>query len=111
MIELTRSNIIKLLETNDRAVERALLVLFRNQTFDEQAAADVKYRNNRGFAAPHAKYGTIAAKVLLREGKLEDWQIRYWRKRDARGNMKIGIYWKQLIEAAKLKQMEKLRDC
>lgn len=104
MIDLTKENIVSLLEKNDRAVERAIVVLFNNQTFDEQQAADVKYTNGRGFNARDAHYGTIAAKVFIREGKLEDWQIRYWRKRDKKGNMKIGIYWRQLIEAAKVKQ-------
>lgn len=106
MIDLTKENIVALLEKNDHAVERAIVVLFNNQTFDEQQAADVKYTNGRGFNARDAHYGTIAAKVYIRDGSLADWQIRYWRKRDKRGNMKIGIYWKQLIEAAQLKMKE-----
>jgi hypothetical protein len=104
MTDLTKESIISLLERNDRAVERAILVIFRNQTFDEQQASDVKYRNGRGFNAQDAKFGSVAAKYLQREGHMEDWQIRYWRKRDIRGVMKIGKYWKQLIEAAKEKQ-------
>ncbi len=100
-VELNRQGITDLLARNDRAVERALLVVFRNQTFDEQQHSDTKYRNNRGFNSPDAKFGCVAAKYLIREGKLEDWQIRYWRKLDNRGNMKIAKYWKQLVEAAK----------
>lgn len=97
-MQLNRQNIIDLLERNDHAVERALLVVFRNQTFDEQQKHDVRYRNDVGFTASDAHYGCLHAKQLLKTGHLQEWQIRYWRKK------KIEKYWRQLVVAAKEKQ-------
>ena len=51
-----------LLNNNDRAVERAMLVLFHRQTNDEQACGDTRHRNGRGFSAGDAKKGTYMAK-------------------------------------------------
>lgn len=106
-MELTKANIINLLETNDLAVARALLVLNANQTFDEQTQEDTKYRNGKGFRPCHARMGTSMAKQFKVRGKLSDAQVRYWRARDVKGNMRIGIYWSQLIDAAKAKAAAK----
>ena len=51
-----------LLTNNNRAVERAMLVLFARQTNDEQACGDTRHRNGRGFSASDAKVGTYMAK-------------------------------------------------
>lgn len=101
----TKESIVALLETNDIAVARALLVLNRNQTADEQAAQNVKYCNGVGFRPAHARMGTSMAQQYAARGTLSPKQIAYWRARDVKGNMRIGIYWKQLIEAAKAKKV------
>lgn len=44
---LTRDSIIALLETNDLAVARALLVLNERQTQDEQMTEHTSHRNGR----------------------------------------------------------------
>lgn len=103
MTALTKQAIVALLETNDTAVARALVCINRNQTADEQAAQNVKYRNGMGFRPAHARMGTSMAQQFAARGTLSPKQIAYWRARDAAGNMRIGIYWKQLIEAAKQK--------
>jgi hypothetical protein len=105
MTALTKEAIVALLEKNDVAVCRALLVLNRNQTADEQAAQHVKYRNGMGFRPAHARIGTSMAQQFAARGTLSPKQIAYWRARDVKGNMRIGIYWKQLIEAAKAKKV------
>ena len=47
--------------------------------------------------------GTSMAKFFLRNEYLTAKQVAYWRKCDRAGNMRIGIYWAQLIEAAQAK--------
>ena len=100
-MELTKENIIKLLEENDKAVLRALIVINQNQTSTEQSLHLTSEANNRGFRPCHARMGTSMANFATKFGKLSDKQIQYWRAKDRAGNMRIGIYWKQLIVAAK----------
>lgn len=102
-MELTKENIVRLLETNDKAVGRALMVLKRNQTLDEQNSRTTKNHNGKGFRPAHAYMGTEMAVFFETKGYLSPKQVAYWRQRDKRGNMRIGIYWRQLIEAAKEK--------
>jgi hypothetical protein len=104
MPELNREAIVALLAKSDKAVERALLVVFENQTADEQQSAAVTHHNGKGFCFYHAEIGTSMANQLKRRGFLTPGQIAYWRKLNGRGQMNIAIYWKQLIAAAKIKQ-------
>jgi hypothetical protein len=97
---LNKSTITNLLATNDKAVARALVVLNNNQTADEQAQETVKYQNGKGFRPCHARMGTSMATFFTARGYLTPKQIAYWRKLDAKGNMRIAIYWNQLIDAA-----------
>lgn len=101
---MTKSEIVELLRTNDRAVIRALIVLNQRQTTDEQASENTKYRNNRGFRPCHARLGTSMAKYATKWGKLSEKQIAYWRVADKKGNMRIAIYWRQLAEEVEKKR-------
>lgn len=100
---MTKDQIVRLLETDDRAIARALVVLNELQTADEQRSEDTKYLNGQGFRPCHARMGTSMAKFFLRNNYLTPKQIAYWRKLMNCGNMRIGIYWKQLAEAAERK--------
>lgn len=90
-------------EKRARIIGRACVVLFLRQTEDEKATNHTKHTNERGFSKPDARQGTITAKYFLKHGKLEDWQVARWIKRESRGNMRIAKYWKQLDEAARAK--------
>ena len=98
-MELNKENIINLLRNNDKAIGRALVVLYNNQTFDEKQNQDVKYLNNKGFRPCHARVGSSMAEQFIRRGSLTPAQARYWRVAGKEG-MRIGIYTRQLIEAA-----------
>lgn len=98
MTEWNKDRIVELLATNDKAVGRALLRLMQNQTSDEQVAEDVKYRNFKGFRPCHARMGTSMAKFFRDKGYLSPKQAAYWRVRDKKGNMRIGIYAGQLLK-------------
>ena len=96
---LTGTDIVRLLESNDKAVIRALVVLYNRQTADEKVEGDAKHRNNRGFRPAHARMGSSMAEFFLKNGYLTEKQIAYWRVRGKQG-MRISIYWRQLLEEA-----------
>lgn len=104
---LTKEFIIRLLETDDRAVVRALLVLTARQTQDEQSQEQTRYKNGRGYRPCHAKMGASMTKFFERNGYLSPKQIAYWRSKDRAGNMRIGIYAGQLLEEAQAKSVKK----
>lgn len=100
----TKDQILKLLRENDVAVARALVVLKNNQTDSEQSAEAVLVHNGKGFRPCHGRIGTNMAKFYEERGFLTDKQIAYWRKADRSGQMRIGMYTRQLIEAAEAKK-------
>lgn len=104
--KLTGTDIINLLRTNDRAVGRALVVLYERQTADEKASENTRHHNNRGFRPCHARMGTSMARFYLRTGYLSPKQLAYWRTEGKEG-MRIGIYWRQLLDAAHKKAQQK----
>jgi hypothetical protein len=106
-MNLTGTDIVKLLETNDHAICRALVVLYERQTADEKTSEHTKHDNGRGFRPCHARMGTSMAKFYLQRGFLTSKQIAYWRKPDKRGGMRIAIYWRQLLDAAHKKAAAK----
>lgn len=97
MTKWTKEKIVELLENNDKAVGRALLRLYQNQTVDEQIAKDVKHVNNKGFRPCHARIGVEMAEFFKARGFLTSKQAAYWRVRDKKGAMRIGIYANQLL--------------
>jgi len=66
----TKGRVTALLVANPKAVERAILALYRRQTEDEKLVADTRHLNHVGFSAADASYGTYVAKYLLNGGKL-----------------------------------------
>lgn len=108
-VNLTGTDIVNLLKTNDRAVARALVVLYERQTDDEKTSENTRHHNNRGFRPCHARMGTSMAKFYLRNGYLTPRQIEYWRKEGKEG-IRIAIYWRQLLDAAHRKAAERESD-
>lgn len=100
---MNKADIITLLETNDRAVARALVVLNELQTIDEQARKETRMHNGRGFRPCHARMGTSMATFFERNGYLSPKQLAYWRVKMKCGNMRVGIYAGQLLLAAEAK--------
>ena len=101
---ITKEQIVHLLQTNDKAVIRALIVLHDRQTEDEQMKEMTKFHNGRGFRPCHARMGTSMAKFYFRNQYLTAKQIAYWRVLDKTGKMRIAIYAGQLLEVAVAKQ-------
>ena len=105
-MNLTGTDIVNLLRSNDKAIARALLVLKARQTEDEQRSETTRHQNGRGFRPCHARMGVSMAKFYERNGYLSPKQLAYWRKEGKEG-MRIAIYWRQLLEAAKEKMAQK----
>jgi hypothetical protein len=97
MTEWNKEKILNLLAVNDKAVGRAILRVYANQTQDEQNLQHVIYKNGKGFRPQHARMGTSMAEFLLKKGFLSSKQVAYWRVRDKKGTMRIGIYANQLL--------------
>lgn len=86
-----------------RIVGRACIALFRRQTEDEKQANTATHTNMRGFTQGDARQGSITAKYYIKHGTLQNWQVEQWTRVEARGNMRISKYWRQLDEEAQIK--------
>lgn len=94
--EWNREKIANLLATSDKAVERALVVVFNNQEADEQAILYSNHKNGVGFTVFDANIFSSFARQVLNGRTLSVKQMIIARKQDKFGNMKIARYWKQL---------------
>lgn len=74
----TREQINELLNTNDRAVERAIIRLFELQNADEQQWGTTNAQNGRGFCSSDARAGTRFARWL--QGMDNKNVVRYAKK-------------------------------
>ena len=101
---MNKHYIAQLLQNNDKAIIRALIVLNERQTQDEQASEDTKYNNGVGFTPADAKMGTSMAEFYARRGYLTDKQLAYWKKPNRKGVWRICKYAGQLLDAAIAKQ-------
>jgi hypothetical protein len=88
--------IVSLLHLNNRAVERAMIVLYNNQTSDEQAESTTKHRNGKGFNSYDVKMGTYYAMWVLSGKKLSGYHLE-------RARVMSLKYVGQLVVAAKNK--------
>lgn len=62
---MNKQEIIELLRVNDRAVERAVVAIFRRQTEDEKVARATKHSNGVGFNGPDSKICSYYANWVL----------------------------------------------
>ncbi len=86
-----KQKIIDSINNNENAVYKALIILYKRQTANEQAAEDTEERNNVGFSGVDANFLTSLSKQYLNKRKLSTEQIRCARKR-------LVHYTRQLME-------------
>lgn len=91
-----KDSIVNLVTTNDKALVRALMVVYNNQTQSEQAVEATTEQNGIGFTSFDAEMLTSFAKFAIRNGFLTEAQMVCLRSR-------ITKYWKQLLQAAETK--------
>jgi len=58
----TREEIEHMIDTNPRAVERAMVALLERQTADERQAPGARHHNRKGFSGHTARFGTYYAR-------------------------------------------------
>lgn len=92
----TIETIKALLDSNDKAVMRALVVLYNRQTADEQQSHVTSHLNGRGFNGYDANFGTDLAKQVMAGRGLSVRQLAAARKMCKK-------YARQLVEEANSK--------
>ena len=100
---LTKDRIIELLNTNDKAVGRALVVLHQRQTQTEQNSSTTINNNGIGFTPADAFMGSSMATFYSSKGYLSPKQLAYWRALNSRGVPRICKYTGQLLNEAQEK--------
>ena len=103
---MTKDELITLLATNDFVLGRAIVVLNERQTSSEQVQQVTRDANGRGFRPCDAYMGSALATWFLKHGKLSPKQLAYFRKPNAKGNMRIACYTRQLLEIAEEKKVK-----
>lgn len=101
-------SIRQLLNENDRAVEKALIVLFNNQTDYEQVTEATEVHNDRGFTSTDARFFTSLAKQVMRGHHLSEKQLGFLRAPTPRFGSRIGKYHRQLLEVVQAKQQKEM---
>lgn len=93
----TKERIINLLNTNDIAVERAIVAIYNRQTADEKNVRATRHDNSMGFRANHAHRGSYYAEWIRSGRHLTGDHIRKARKI-------VLHYHRQLLEIANAKK-------
>lgn len=92
----TRLDIAQILVKNDRAVERAMLLLYRLQTQSEQMTSQTTVHNGVGFSSAHASRGSYYGRWVASGKQLTGKHLDLARKISLR-------YTRQLADAANSK--------
>ena len=103
MSQHTIQTIRHLLDTNPKAVARALVALNERQTRMEQSIETTVSANGVGFTPADARMGTSMAQFYTRYGRLSEKQLAYWRRPNAKGVPRINKYAGQLLQIAEAK--------
>lgn len=76
-----KEEIKTMLQTNDNAVLRGVVVIYSLQTADEKAVGETREHNGVGFSGVDAEFMSSIAKFILSRGYLTDKQMTYARKK------------------------------
>ena len=76
-----KEEIKKMLQTNDNAVLRGIVVIYSLQTDDEKKAEETVEHNGVGFSGVDAAFMSSLAKFILSRGYLTDKQLEYGRRK------------------------------
>jgi hypothetical protein len=90
----TKEKIVEMLETNDKAVTRAVIAIYQRQTLDEQVSQHTLKSNNIGFNSSDAPYLSYCAKYAI------DKRTTLSGKHLEKSRTRIRKYWKQLMDIA-----------
>lgn len=86
-----KARVQALIDGNDQAVIRALMVVYGNQTVYEQEVEGTLESNQKGFSGADAEILTSFAKQFQSKNYLSPKQVAFARK-------KVKKYWRQLLK-------------
>jgi len=91
----TKERIQQLLSISDVALERAILLVYANQTQDEKSSGNTKHENGTGFNGTDAQFlSSLALWIHMVESRSEGSRLTYNQVRHARP--RIMKYWRQI---------------
>jgi hypothetical protein len=91
-----KEKIKQLILTNDEAVERGMVAIYRRQTQDEKQVKATKHNNTIGFSSAHSRLGSYYAQWVLSGKHLTGYHLVKARKM-------MMHYSRQLVEVANQK--------
>lgn len=94
----------KIKKNPNRVIGRALLAIYKNQTFSEQSSSSTIVQNGIGFCKPDARVGGIGARMYKATGRLDQWCIDVWMRPAKDGYPRICKYADQLSNIAEDKK-------
>lgn len=101
-IEVTKEWLmIQLQIDTQKVLGRALLAIFKRQTWDEKSMNKTKNNNGVGFSKPDARVGCVAARMYMVYGRLDKWMVDVWMMKAKDGYPRICKYASQLNDIAK----------
>lgn len=93
--------------TRIRAIGRALVILYREQTPREKSQKATFEHNGVGFSACDAELGSRCAQYFIQHEDLQGWMVDVWISRGKTGRMRIAKYHAQLNRVALAKAAQK----
>jgi hypothetical protein len=86
-----------------KIIGRALLAIYKNQTFAEQDTTTTKVNNGIGFCKPDARVGSLGARMYKAHSTLDKWVVDVWMRPARDGKPRICKYASQLNDIAEAK--------
>ena len=111
ILKWSREQLNALLLRNNKAVERALVLLYERQTADEQIGECTVHANKVGFSGIDGEILTSFAKQILRSPyppgqRLSPKQFAVVRKTNKNGICRLAKYWAQIQQFIDAKQAQ-----
>lgn len=97
----TKEKLLDMLDRSDKAVGKALVVLYGFQTAEEQAVGVTREDNGAGFNGSDAEFLSKIAQWVIENDKITPGQAAIVRP-------KIRKYWRQLVNVANAKEEAKV---
>lgn len=95
-----KDEIVELLDSNPRAVAKAMVLLYKAQTPAEKSEMQTSEHNRVGFDKVDARIGSKLAKVIIQQGGIQGWSYHFHSNQLELATSIAKKYWKQLAAEA-----------
>ena len=103
-----KEEIWELLDSNPRAVAKAIVMLYRAQTPVERNEMQTSEHNNVGFDKVDARTGSKLAKAIIQQGGIQDWSYHSHSNQLELARAIAKKYWRQLAAEANRNEAKKV---